>query len=191
MFTGIIQSTGTIKELTESQIVIQAPSLISDLKKGGSVAVDGVCLTVIELLSDSFSADFMPETAQKTIIENYKEGSLVNLELPMRPQDRFEGHIVTGHVEARGEVLDIQADGNVLTIQLPTELDRYIVPKGSITLNGISLTVADVKNGQFTVSIIPHTWKETNLHTLNNGDKVNVETDILAKHIEKLQTQSS
>ncbi len=193
MFTGIIETTGKVIEKTDTQIKIEAPDVVSDLKKGSSVAVDGACLTVTELTDGGFSADFMPETAQKTIIENYKEGDLVNLELPMSANGRFEGHMVTGHVEGTGDVTDVRSDGNayVLTIQMPDELTKYVVPKGSITTNGISLTVVGVSDGEISVSIIPHTWEVTNLSLLKVGNKVNLETDILAKHLEKLQTRSA
>ncbi len=189
MFTGIIQTTGTVKKLTEGQLVIEVPDkIISDLKKGSSIAVDGVCLTVVELSDDAFTSDFMPETTQKTIIGNYKNNQLVNLELAMRADGRFEGHIVSGHVEDVGKITDIQSDSNayVLTIQISDELIRYVVPKGSITINGISLTVVGVSDNELTVSIIPHTWEVTNLHNLKIEDKVNVETDLFGKYVEKL-----
>jgi len=193
MFTGIIENTGKVYEIGDSRLKIMAPEIIPDLKKGSSVAVDGVCLTVVELSDETFTADFMPETATKSIIGTYQKSDAVNLELPLSADGRFEGHMVTGHVEETGEVADIQSDGNAynLTIKIPTVLDRYVVPKGSIAVNGISLTVVDVKEGQFTVSIIPHTWEVTNLHTLKTGDKVNIETDVLAKHVEKLVTRAS
>jgi riboflavin synthase len=188
MFTGIIQTTGNVTKLTDGQVVIECSDVIGKLKKGSSVAVDGACLTAVELTNDTFAADFMPETASKTVIGGYKTGSLVNLELPMPADGRFEGHIVSGHVEDMGEIRDIKEDGNayMLAIRMPDDLKKYIVPKGSITVNGISLTVVDVKDDLFTVSIIPHTWEITNLHSLSVGDKVNLETDILAKHVEKL-----
>ena len=188
MFTGIIETIGKITKLTDGQIVVECADVVGKLKKGSSISVDGVCLTAVELTKNSFIADFMPETSSKTLIGNYKTDSLVNLELPMPADGRFEGHIVTGHVEGMGEVRDIKEDGNayLLAIRIPNNLTKYVVPKGSITINGISLTVVDVQDNQFTVSIIPHTWSITNLHLLNVGDKINLETDILAKHVEKL-----
>ena len=193
MFTGIIETTGKIQELTGDQLSIEAPEIIPELKKGSSIAVDGVCLTVVELSDNGFTADFMPETTKKTIILGYNSGNLVNLELPMKADGRFEGHIITGHVEGVGEIMDILTSGNshILTIKIPDELVKYVVPKGSIALNGISLTIMDIQDNQFTISIIPHTWEVTNLHTLNVGDKVNVETDILAKHLEKFVIRKS
>ena len=196
MFTGIIQTTGKVKKLTESQIIVDAPQIISDLVQGSSVAVDGACLTVVGLTETSFTADFMPETLNKTIIGNYKSGHLVNLELPLTLNGRIEGHIVTGHVDSVGEISDIKSDSNshILTIKVSEKLDRQIVEKGSVAVNGISLTVISSEDNKFTVGIIPHTWELTNLHTLKKacpeqrrgGDKVNIETDVLAKHVEKM-----
>ncbi|MBN2095883.1 riboflavin synthase [Candidatus Peregrinibacteria bacterium] len=188
MFTGIIETTGTIAQKTDTQLMVEAPAIVTNLKKGSSIAVDGVCLTVTELSDSGFSADFMPETAQKTIIGNYKKGAQVNLELPMPANGRFEGHMVTGHVEEAGEIIDIRPDGNahILTIRMPERLMKYVAEKGSVTINGISLTVISVSDNDFTVSIIPHTWEVTNLSLLKTGDQVNLETDILAKYLEKL-----
>jgi riboflavin synthase len=188
MFTGIIQTTGKVKKLTESQIIVEAPQIADELVKGSSIAVDGACLTVVGLTEDSFFADFMPETLSKTVIGKYKIGHVVNLELPLTLNGRIEGHIVTGHVDSVGEISDITQDSNsyILTIKIPKKLDRQIVEKGSIAVNGISLTVISSKDSKFSVGIIPHTWKLTNLHALKKGDKVNIETDVLAKHIEKL-----
>lgn len=188
MFTGIIETTGKIQKLKDSQLTVECPDVVGELKTGSSIAVDGACLTVVGLSDESFTADFMPETAQKTIVGIYNIGTEVNLELPLASDGRFEGHIVTGHVEGMGEITEIKQDGNsyILTVKLPTELDKYVVQKGSITINGISLTVIGVHSGQFTVSIIPHTWELTNLHDLEVGGKVNLETDILAKHVERL-----
>ena len=185
MFTGIIESTGKVTKLTKGQVVIESAEIVKELKKGSSISVDGACLTAVELSDNGFTADFMPETASKTLIGNYKTDSLVNLELPMPADGRFEGHIVTGHVEGLGEIMDIKEEGNafLLSIHVPANLTKYIVPKGSITVNGISLTVVKVTDDLFTISIIPHTWSITNLHFLGVGDKVNLETDILAKHV--------
>ncbi|MCK5605134.1 riboflavin synthase [Candidatus Pacearchaeota archaeon] len=188
MFTGIIETVGRIQSITDQNLTIEASEIIADLKKGSSVTVDGACLTVTDLSGDTFSADFMPETAQKTIILGCNVDDLVNLELPMRADGRFEGHMVTGHVEGLGEIVTIKSDGNahILTIRAPSNLKKYITQKGSIAINGISLTIAMIEDDQFSVHIIPHTWEITNLHNLDVGDKVNLETDILAKHLEKL-----
>ncbi len=189
MFTGIIQTTGKVQKLTKNQLVIEVPDeIIKDLKKGSSIAVDGACLTATELADNTFTADFMPETAKKTVISDYKEGQLVNLELAMLANGRFDGHIVSGHVDSIGEIASMESDSNayVLHVKLKDELTRYVIPKGSITINGISLTVVEARDRQFSVSIIPHTWENTNLHILKVGDTVNIETDMLAKYAEKL-----
>jgi len=188
MFTGIIQTTGKVKKLTANQLTVEAPAISRRLKKGGSISVDGACLTVVGLSGGSFTADVMPETRKKTIISSYKIGSSVNLELPLKADGRFEGHIVTGHIDGVGELTDVKRESNayVLTIKIPAKLIKYIVQKGSVAVNGISLTVNDVKNDRFSVSIIPHTWKITDLHTLKTEGRVNLETDILAKYAEKM-----
>ena len=188
MFTGIIQTTGTIAEITEDRITIESSVIAKQLKKGGSIAVDGVCFTAVEITNASFTLDVMPETVSKTTLGLRQKGDFVNLELPMSADGRFEGHIVSGHVEGVAEIIDITFDKNahILTFKISFHLDKYIVKKGSITINGISLTIIDVQNNQFTVGIIPHTWEITNLHQLSVGDKVNIETDLLAKYVEKL-----
>ena len=188
MFTGIIQITGKIVDVKKDSIRIKAPEVINELKIGSSIAVDGACLTVVEKTKDSFTADVMPITFEKTVLGGKKKGDLVNLELAMKNTDRFEGHVVSGHVEDTAELSEQKIEENSyrLTFKLPTGLTKYVVPQGSISLNGISLTVADVKDGQFSVCIIPHTWDVTNFHKLKIGDKVNVETDLMAKYAEKL-----
>jgi len=187
MFTGIVETTGLVQQKTEDHLVVQS-ALSQTLKKGDSIAVDGACLTVTKLSGDTFSADFMPETARKTIIGSYKKGTIVNLELPMEAGGRFDGHWVTGHVDTMATVTEIKEEGNawLLTIQLEPRWERYVAEKGSVTLNGISLTVVSVQNGQVAVSLIPHTWKQTNLNQLKKGDRVNLEVDLIAKYIEKL-----
>lgn len=188
MFTGIINHTGEVKAITESGITVSCPALFPKLKIGGSVATDGTCLTITLLENDGFYADVMPETADKTIYKTYQPGSIVNLELPVMAGGRFEGHMVSGHVETGGTLSELRQEGNatLLTVQIPENLMRYVVPKGSIALNGISLTITGTSVNSFSVSIIPHTWSSTNLHFLKKGDNVNVETDLIAKHIEKL-----
>ena len=188
MFTGIISNTGKVKKLTKNQVIIEAPEIADQLINGSSIAVDGACLTAVGLTEKTFTADFMPETLNKTVIGKYKTGHLVNLELPLAINGRIEGHIVTGHVDEVGEISDIQTHSNsqIITIKTSEKLIRHIVEKGSVAVNGISLTVISAQDNKFTVGIIPHTWKQTNLHMLKKGDKVNVETDVLAKHLEKL-----
>lgn len=191
MFTGIIESTGQVLKRGRHSITIKAPVLISELKKGSSIAVDGACLTVVKKDKESFEADVMPITLERTTLGERKKDDLVNLELAMLGSRRFEGHIVGGHVEGRAELLEIRiVEGAYeLSFKIPEELSKYIVTTGSIALNGISLTVMSVEGNKFKVSIIPYTWENTNLHTLKVGDKVNVETDILAKYAEKLTKQ--
>lgn len=188
MFTGIIESTGVIQEITKDKIVVKTPTLIKELKIGSSIATDGTCLTVIEKNGEMFTADVMPITFEKTVLGERSKGDLVNLELAMQHTDRFEGHVVSGHIEGVSELTNMKLVENAyyLTFSFVPELMKYIVPQGSIAINGISLTVAEVQNNEFSVSIIPHTWENTNLHELEKGDKVNIETDLMAKYAEKL-----
>lgn len=188
MFTGIIESIGQVLKTGKSSVTIKAPTLTSELKKGSSIAVDGACLTVIKKDKESFEADVMPVTFERTTLGERKKNDLVNLELAMLGSKRFEGHIVAGHVEGTAELLEMKIVDNAyhLKFKIPDKLERYIVETGSIAINGISLTVMEAVNDEFTVGIIPHTWENTNLQALKVGDKVNVETDILAKYAEKL-----
>jgi len=187
MFTGIIETTGKVLSNSEGKLVIQT-GLAEQLKTGSSIAVNGICLTATELEKDQFSADYMPETSNKTTIGGWKEGYDLNLELAMQANGRFEGHIVSGHIDGVGTITKISEDGNahLVTIDLPSGLEKYVVQKGSITINGISLTVASVEQSEVTVSIIPHTWAVTNFHTQEEGCKLNVEVDMMAKYAEKL-----
>lgn len=188
LFTGIIESTGLISGIKKGTLSIKAPTLTKELKIGSSIAVDGVCLTVTKKDKDGFEVDVMPVTLERSNLGHKKKGDLVNLELAMVGSRRFEGHIVGGHVEGTAELLGMRIVDNAyeLIFKLPEELCNYVVRTGSIALNGISLTVMDIQDDRLTVSIIPHTWENTNLHTLKAGDKVNVETDILAKYAEKI-----
>lgn len=162
--------------------------LLSNVSLGMSVAVDGICLTVVAFDGLAFTIDFMPETAAKTNIQGLKKGSVVNLELPATSQTFLAGHIVQGHVDAVGSIKSIVEEGNsrIFTISIPAAIEKYIVEKGSITINGISLTVIDVTKGSLKVGIIPHTWDQTMLHTARKGDTVNIEVDVFAKYVEKL-----
>ena len=182
MFTGIIESIGIVEKATKTQLTIRAPEVMEDLRLGSSIAVDGVCLTVKKIEGDTFIADVMPITFQRTVLGERKKGSEVNLERAMEYGKRFEGHMVSGHVEGRAELKSLRIDGNayLLVFQLPQELTKYVLETGSIALNGISLTVARLNGDEITISIIPHTWEKTNFHALKLGDQVNVETDMLA-----------
>jgi riboflavin synthase len=188
MFTGIIQTTGKVKEVGKDRLTLESEALAGKLAIGCSVAVNGACLTAISIEGDAFSVDVMPETFQKTNLGLLNKGDLVNLELAMPADGRFEGHMVLGHVEGVGEIKSIKNEGNskILTIQMPQALSQFIIPKGSVAVEGISLTVIESSGGKFTVGIIPHTWEHTHLHAMNVGDKVNLETDIIAKYLKKL-----
>ncbi len=189
MFTGIITHLGRVKEKTENSLVIETDSeLIGKLTEGMSVAVNGICLTVVSHDMSSFTIDFMPETAKRSNIQYLQRENLVNLELPATSETFLAGHIVQGHVDAVGKIKSIEEKGNshIFTFSIPAEISKYIVEKGSTTINGISLTVIDVSDDYFTVGIIPHTWGKTMLHQTKIGDYVNIEVDVLAKYIEKL-----
>ncbi|NLX03368.1 MAG: riboflavin synthase [Syntrophomonadaceae bacterium] len=192
MFTGIVESMGRVRGIKRGaqsfQIDIQAEAILDDVKLGDSIAVNGVCLTVNSYDSQHFTADVMPETMDKTTLKHLKSGEYVNLERALRVGDRLGGHIVQGHVDAVGiigakEKRDI---AYVYTIKAPAPVLRYTVPKGSITVDGVSLTVIDVLPDSFTVSLIPHSADQTILGRKQAGDYVNLESDILGRYIEKL-----
>ena len=172
--------------------VLPSPPRISlkELKKGDSIAVSGVCLTAVEITATSFGADLAEETWNRTSFSRMKPGALVNLELPMRADGRFGGHIVQGHVDGTGKFIALEeisgADNYWLRIEIPPELARYVIFKGSLSIEGISLTVAKVEGKQVTIAIIPHTTDTTNLKSLKPGDPVNLEVDIIAKYVEKM-----
>lgn len=193
MFTGIIEQTGTVQSLTRStagaRLSIRAELILSDLTIGASIAVNGACLTAVEVTATAFAADLSPETLDKTNLGSLQAGSLVNLERPLAPGDRLSGHFVLGHVDGTGEItrLDPAGDGNwLLQVRVPGPLLRYLVFKGSIAIDGVSLTLAAVEDDLVSVAIIPHTYQATALHTQRPGAEVNIECDILAKHVEKL-----
>lgn len=191
MFTGIIEEIGIIKSITVGAnsiiIEIKVDSIFSDLKLGDSVAVNGVCLTVKKLRTNSFIADIMHETIDRSSLKGLNIGSKVNLERAMLNNGRFGGHIVSGHIDGVGKIISIKKDDNAYwyTINTKDKILHYIVEKGSITIDGISLTVANVTKDYFRVSIIPHTLNETILKDKKVGDKVNLENDIVGKYIEK------
>jgi len=188
MFTGIISHLGKLKKVKQSRYTFFAPkSLLKKLKKGGSIAVNGVCLTVVSLGKTTFSVDVMPETIKKTSLGDLKPGDYVNLERPVSARGLFEGHIVLGHIDQTGTIVSIRKQGNswIFRFKAPLSVLKYLVNKGSVAINGISLTVIKTEKDSFTVGIIPHTWKKTMLHFAKPGDRVNIEVDILAKHIKK------
>ena len=194
MFTGIVEEMGVIRGIRknrESAVVsVEAGKVLEDLKIGDSVAVNGVCLTVVEFFLGGFGADVMHETLDRSTLGSLKPGSRVNLERAMAADGRFGGHIVAGHVDGRGTVRKIERDDNALwyTIGTGREILRYVVEKGSIAIDGISLTVAKAAEDSFQVSVIPHTARETVLQDRKPGDQVNLETDVIGKYVERFLT---
>lgn len=193
MFTGIIEETGRVESLESrgdgARLRIGCSAVLADAFTGSSIAVNGCCLTALDLKPGSFAADVAPETIRRTNIGDLRAGSLVNLERPLSPQSRLSGHIVQGHVDGTGVLESLETVGNGnwwLRVRVPEELDRYLVYKGSIAIDGISLTIAAIESGVMSVTIIPHTYEQTNLRTKRPGDRVNLECDVLAKHVEKL-----
>jgi riboflavin synthase len=203
MFTGIVEEIGKIIGIEQRgenrRITIAADNAPKELGTGHSVSVSGVCLTALDIKPGSFCADLAPETWVRTSFSRIHEGALVNLELPMKADGRFGGHIVQGHVDGVGKLVSFEriADSENwwLTIELPEEIEKYTVYKGSISIEGISLTVAKLEKNRCIVAIIPHTVEMTNLHSLKAGDPVNLEADLIAKYVEKMmradQSQSS
>lgn len=192
MFTGIIEEIGTIKGIKRGNrsvvLEVKAKKVLEDLKVGDSIATNGVCLTVISFSGGSFCADVMPETMQRSNLGELRAGSPVNLERALTLNGRLGGHIVSGHVDGMGRIVRKEKDENAIWVTIATSADllRYIVDKGSITIDGISLTVVAVTDNEFTVSIIPHTQDETTLVKKGVGDNVNLENDVIAKYVEKL-----
>jgi riboflavin synthase len=186
MFTGLVQSLGTVEEAAGGRLRVRAA--IAELAPGDSVAVNGVCLTATEVASDAFAADVMEETLRRSSLGRLAPGDPVNLELPLRPSDRLGGHVVQGHVDGLGEVRELREEGfaRLVTVAADPALLRYVVPKGSIAVDGVSLTVADLADDAFTVSLIPETLERTTLGTAEAGDAVNLEVDVLAKYVERL-----
>lgn len=192
MFTGLIEQIGRVESVTKgrisSQLTIKADQIMEDIKVGDSVAVNGVCLTATRLTPTTFTADVMAETLRRSSLGCLKAGSQVNLERAMSANGRFGGHIVAGHIDGTGTILSARQEDNAvwITVRTPPELLRYIVEKGSVAIDGISLTVAAVDEEGFSVSIIPHTGGATTLLTKRAGEIVNLECDVLGKYIEKL-----
>jgi riboflavin synthase len=195
MFTGIIAEVGEITSITRHKggtrrMTVAAAQVVPELGKGGSIAVSGVCLTAVDIGSHSFSCDLAEETWNRTSLSRLHEGALVNLELPMKATGRFDGHIVQGHVDGTGTFLSLEripgGEDFWLRIEIPSEVERYVVFKGSLSIEGISLTVAKIDGTKIMVAIIPHTWEMTNLKSLKAGDPVNLEVDMIAKYVEKM-----
>ncbi|MGA8617823.1 MAG: riboflavin synthase [Candidatus Sulfotelmatobacter sp.] len=196
MFTGIVEEVGRVTQIEQRgesrRITITAGNLPKQLKAGDSIAVSGVCLTAVNIKPGSFCADLAPETWERTSFSRMREGALVNLELPMKADGRFGGHIVQGHVDGVGTLVALEriadSENFWLRIELPHDLEKYTVYKGSVCIEGISLTVAKLEGRVCTVAIIPHTVEITNLNSLKPGDPVNLEADLIAKYVEKMMT---
>lgn len=191
MFTGLIEAVGEIVEVKPTPAGFRlrlSTTLAPELVAGESLAVNGVCLTVVAADADGVHADVSPETVRVSTLGSLKRGALVNLERPVRADARMGGHFVQGHVDATGSIEDIRQDGDAywLTVKFPPLLAPYIVRKGSIAVNGISLTVAGVDDRRFDVQIIPYTWQHTNLHGLRIAELVNIECDILGKYVARV-----
>lgn len=192
MFTGIIEEIGKIKTFNKNsngaEIEIECSKVLNDTKIGDSISVNGTCQTVVEISNNSFKARISDETLKVTNFNSAKIGQAVNLERALTLSSRLGGHIVSGHIDGVGKFISKEklTDFYNLCFEIPSEVDKYIVYKGSITINGISLTVASIKNNIVEVAIIPHTFENTNLFNLKEGDLVNIETDLLGKYVEKI-----
>jgi riboflavin synthase len=194
MFTGLVESTARVRRVDPDgdgvRLEVETP-LAAELNQGDSIAVNGVCLTAVDPAADRFKADVMAETLRRSSLGPLAEGDAVNVELPLRAGDRLGGHMVQGHVDGTGTVEEVRDEGfaRLVRIGSPPELLRYVVEKGSIAVDGVSLTVADVDDASFTVSLIPETLERTTLGLATPGRVVNLEVDVLAKYVEKLVTR--
>jgi riboflavin synthase len=192
MFTGIIEELGQVRAVEkrgdDARIVIAARTVTEDSRNGDSIAVNGVCLTALDVGSDSFAADVSKETLLRSTLGNLRTGSPVNLERAVTPTTRLGGHIVQGHVDARGRFLGAESNGQSWTVRIayPQEIARYLVFKGSVAVEGISLTIAGLTNEYLEIAVIPKTWQVTNFSQLKPGDEVNLEADIIAKYVERI-----
>lgn len=192
MFTGLVEELGKVKAIVRGaksvRLTVIAREILSDVRLGDSIAVNGTCLTVVDYSDTWFTADVMPETVDRTVLAKLKAGDTVNLERTLRLGDRFGGHIVSGHIDGVGIIRGLKKDDNavVVRIEAEPEIMKYMITKGSIAIDGISLTVVECGHNWFTVSLIPHTAAMTTLGIKNVGDIVNLETDIIGKYVEKL-----
>ncbi|WP_135384142.1 riboflavin synthase [Vibrio tasmaniensis] len=193
MFTGIVEAVGTLSAITprgeDITVTVNVGNLnMADVKLGDSIATNGVCLTVVEYNDHSYSADLSLETLKKTGFVDYQAGDKVNLEKAMLPTTRFGGHIVSGHVDGVGEIVERNQVGRAIEfwVEMPAELSKYVAQKGSVTVDGISLTVNDLRKNAFKLTIVPHTSSETTIDQFNVGRKVNLEVDVLARYMERL-----
>jgi riboflavin synthase len=188
VFTGIVEEMGIVSKITNNGMTVKALRVLSDVKLGDSIAVNGTCLTAVSFSNSEFSVDLSPETMRRTSLSQLTEGSRVNLERALSASDRMGGHIVQGHVDATGRITSIKPDGDsiIFRVRVPKRLDKYIVEKGFVAVDGISLTVVKRGASSFTLAVIPYTLENTNLAVLSEGDQVNLEADILAKYVESL-----
>ncbi len=188
MFTGIVEEVGQVKAIGNGTLQIQATKVLEDVKLGDSIAINGICLTVTGFNSHSFQADVMPETIKRTSLGELKLGSPVNLERALTLSSRLGGHIVSGHIDGTGRIVSLKEDKNAILMKIQADgaILRYIVEKGSVALDGISLTVVQVGSRDFTVSLIPHTRQVTNLSVKGEGSLINIENDVVGKYVAKL-----
>ena len=188
MFTGIVEEVGAVASISHNGMTVRADTVLSDLKLGDSIAVNGACLTAVAIGDSEFSVDLSPETMRRTSLGDLSAGSVVNLERALAASDRMGGHIMQGHVDGTGRVTSTKDDGDsvIYRVRAPARLMPYIVEKGFIAVDGISLTVVKVGTSSFTLAVIPYTLHNTNLQTISAGARVNLEADILAKYVENL-----
>ncbi len=190
MFTGIIEEIGTVENITKIQggfrIRFDAPGIINEIKVNDSISTNGICLTVTGIKTPGFSVDAVGATITKTSVNDFTKGTKINLERAMRADSRFDGHFVQGHVNGIGTIEQVKKLGEnyYFQVRIPEKLNKYFIEEGSVAIDGISLTIADIQNDLLGFSIIPHTWVKTNLQFRNKGDKVNIEVDMLAKYVE-------
>ena len=188
MFTGIVEEVGVVAKISDNGMTVRASKVLEDVKLGDSIAVNGTCLTAVSFTKSEFSVDLSPETMRRTSLGQLSEGSSVNLERALLASDRMGGHIVQGHVDGTGRIMSSKTEGDsiIFRVRIPKRLNPYIVEKGFVAVDGISLTVVKRGASSFTLAVIPYTLKNTSLASLSVGDRVNLEADILAKYVESL-----
>ena len=189
MFSGIIEETGVVREIGTHSLTVEAHTILDDVRVSDSICVSGVCLTVTLVDADSFTADVMPETLRRTKLGSLVPGKRVNLERALTPSTRMGGHFVLGHVDGVGNIVSIipEESATLISVQAPPDVIRYVALKGSVTVDGVSLTVARLEEDSFTVSLVSYTYGQTTLGEARSGDVVNLEVDVLARYIERLQ----
>ncbi len=197
MFTGIVQEIGTLRKKKEDnnkfQLVIAGSKVLKNIKQGESIAVNGICLTVISCTDSFFTADVMPETLRNTNLNKLKKGAKVNLEQAVRPDSFFSGHLVTGHIDGTGTIKKIKREYNsrIIEVKINSKLEKFMVDKGSVTINGVSLTIVRVDRDNVAVSLIPETWRQTIFKFATPGVEVNIETDMIGKYVVKMMRKQT